>query len=211
MPFALLASGHTGDEHVFEELAGPAPGATVDVATISLLEPKPGGLEDGRIQVAPVVDHDHDRSAAGQRLSAARQHRRDPVGVGGDRGARDALLRCAELELPPVVEPEQLVGAAMLLVVVDQPRIWRRGDDAVAAWQLDLPRVAVQDLCAPTTRAHARELLDSRHRVEPVAAEELRRRLDRAADALVLVAPVLAELRRAWEVQVEVRRPPRRP
>ena len=68
----------------------------------------------------------------------------------------------------------------------------------------------MQHLGAPCADAHAGELHDPRHRVEPVTAQELRRRLDRTACPLVLVAPVLPELRLAREVEVEVRRPPRR-
>ena len=98
----------------------------------------------------------------------------------------------------------------MLLVVVDQARIRRRGDDAVTAGQLDVARVAMQHLSGTPARAEPRELLDPRHGVQAVAAEELRRRLHRPARALVLVAPVFADLRLAREVEVEMRRAPGR-
>ena len=58
---------------------------------------------------------------------------------------------------------------------------------------------------------HARELLDACERVERVAAQEADRRLDRPARPLVLVAPVLAGLRLARRLEVEVRRAARRP
>ena len=55
--------------------------------------------------------------------------------------------------------------------------------------------------------ADARELLQPGECVERVAGEELRRLLDRPAFAPVLVTPVGLGLRRAREVEVEVRRP----
>ena len=56
-----------------------------------------------------------------------------------------------------------------------------------------------------------RERLDARERVERVAAEEAGRGLDRTAGPPVLVAPVLAHLRLARRLEVEVRGAPRRP
>jgi hypothetical protein len=59
--------------------------------------------------------------------------------------------------LAPVVEPEELVRVAMLLVVVDQPRVRGRGDDRVEApVPVEFARVAVRDerlasACASTT------------------------------------------------------------
>ena len=64
--------------------------------------------------------------------------------------------------------------------------------------------------CLASPRTQARELLDAAHGVERVAAEEVLGAVDRPALALVLVAPVRLTLRRAREVEVEVRREPRR-
>ena len=61
------------------------------------------------------------------------------------------------------------------------------------------------DSLAPT-RAHPRELLDPRESIERVAPEEVLRAVDRPALAFVLVAPVLADLRSSWEVEIEVGR-----
>src|SRR5438105_10397406 len=49
-----------GDEHILEELAGATAGAAVDVAPVALLELEPGLLEDRGVEVAAVIDHDHD-------------------------------------------------------------------------------------------------------------------------------------------------------
>ena len=57
-----------------------------------------------------------------------------------------------------------------------------------------------------SSRAHAREGADPLERVERVAAEEVLGALDGAARLPVLVAPVLADLRLAREVEVEVGR-----
>ena len=100
----------------------------------------------------------------------------------------------------------------MLLVVVDQPRVGRRGDDAVVrAAEIELAGVAVQDRGSRTTRAHAREVADPRERVQGVAAQEVLGALDGTARLAVLVAPVLLDLGLAREVEVEVRRPAGRP
>ena len=80
------------------------------------------------IELAPVVDDDADGRAAAQRRLRPRQHGRDPRDVLLDRRLARSARGGAELALAPVVEPEQLVGVAMLLVVVDQARIRRRGD-----------------------------------------------------------------------------------
>src|SRR5581483_12209036 len=101
---------------------------------------------------------------------------------------------------------------AVLLVVVDQARVRRRGDDGVERpIELQPAGVAVAEASSVCTRAGAGERLDPRQRVEGVAPDEVIRSLDRPALALVLVAPVRLALRRAGEVEVEVRRQPRGP
>src|SRR5207253_9288549 len=86
-----------------------------------------------------------------------------------------------------------------------------RGDDSVEATvEVELPRVAVQHLGVPPSRAHARELPHPRERVERIAPQEASRLLDRTALAPVLVTPVRRALRSPREVEVEVRRPARR-
>ena len=125
--------------------------------------------------------------------------------------ARPVPRAAGRARVAPLVEAEQLVGVAVLPVVVDQPRVRRRGDDAVVRpAEVELARVAVEDRATRPARAHARERLDPVERVERVAEEEPTRRLDRLAFAAVLVAPVRLELRLAREVEVEMRRPPRR-
>ena len=59
-------------------------------------------------------------------------------------------------------------------------------------------------------RTNAAELLQPLERVERVAADEVLRALDGLALAPVLEAPVRLELRLLREVEVEMRRPPRR-
>ena len=56
-----LTTALTTHDHVFEELAGTAAGSAVDVAPIARLDLEAGALEDLRIELAAVVDHDHDR------------------------------------------------------------------------------------------------------------------------------------------------------
>ena len=54
------------DDHVLVELAGTAPGSPVHVPPVPRLDPQAGSLEDLGIEVAPVVDHDHDRGPRAQ-------------------------------------------------------------------------------------------------------------------------------------------------
>ena len=100
----------------------------------------------------------------------------------------------------------------MLLVVVDEAGIRRRGEDAVEGpFQRELARVAVQDRRLAFVVADTRELLDPRERVTDVPAEEAGGGFDRPARTPVLVAPVLGPLRRFRRLEVEVCCPPSRP
>ncbi len=173
-----------------------------------LLEPESCAVEDLGEEIAPVGDDHADGRAGAQVLARVGEHGRDPVHVRRQRRLRRAA---AELELAEVREPEQLVRVAVLLVVVDEPGVRRRGDDAVeAAAVVELASVPVEDGRGTAARAQTSERLDPRDRVEPVAREEVRRALHRPALPLVLVAPVRAVLRGAREVEVEVRRQPGR-
>ena len=69
----------------------------------------------------------------------------------------------------------------------------------------------MHDLGRVRRAPHALERLDPLERVDEVPVEELRRLLHGRALAAVLVAPVRLALGRAREVEVEVRRQPRRP
>src|SRR2546425_3593161 len=114
------------DQDVFEELAGPPAGAPVDVPAQALLEAQARPVEDLRVEVAAVADDDHDRRAGTERLARTREYRRDPFAVRLDRGAVRPTCRGADLELAQVIETEQLVRRAVLLVVVDQAWVGRR-------------------------------------------------------------------------------------
>src|SRR5579872_5761946 len=184
-----LAVSDPGEQDVLEELPRPAARAAVDVAAEAAFQAESGLLEDLRVEVAAVVDDDQDGSAAAERLAGAGEDGGDALDVGRDRGLARAARGGAELELAQVVEVEQLVSRAVLLVVVDQPRIGRRGEHGVEdAAVVELTRIPVHDVRL-AARTHARERLDARERVERVAAQERQRVLHRAALALVLVAP----------------------
>ena len=95
--------------------------------------------------------------------------------------------RPAELEVAAFVDTEQLVGVAVLLVVVDQAGIRRRGDDAVeAALEVDRARVAMEHRREQGVVPDGRESLDPRKRVEDVAQQEPARLIDRTAIARCL-------------------------
>ena len=99
---------------------------------VAVDEPQPGALEDLRVEVATVVDDDaHRAPRARSDAPRVREHARDAVDILRDRRSARPARRPAELEVAALVEAEQLVGVAVLLVVVDQPRVRRRRDDAV--------------------------------------------------------------------------------
>jgi hypothetical protein len=58
----------TSDEHVFKEFSRAPTGAAVDVTPQAFFEAKPRPLEDLRVELAPVVDHDQHRCSGAQRL-----------------------------------------------------------------------------------------------------------------------------------------------
>ena len=62
-PAALAATRLARDDHVLEELSGATAGAAVDVAAVARLDREAGALEDLGIELAAVVDHDHDPRA----------------------------------------------------------------------------------------------------------------------------------------------------
>src|SRR5207237_490356 len=136
---------------------------------------------------------DHHRRAPPEAPPDASQHVDDPVAVAGDRGLRGAGGAGADFELAAVLEPEQLVRVAMLLAVVDQAGIRRRGDDAVeGAVEVELARVAMDHRGAASARTERGEGFDALQGVERVAAQERRCALRGPADTPMLVAPVFA-------------------
>jgi hypothetical protein len=108
-------------------------------------------------------------------MEAQGEHRGDTVDVDAKRFTARACRGRPELAFPEIVEPEQLVGVPVLLVVVDQPRVRRRGDNGVeASGQIGLARIAVDHLGLPAA-AQPCELLQPRQRVERVTADEVAR------------------------------------
>src|SRR5689334_13164732 len=116
------------DEHVLEVLAGATTGATVHVPLVALLEHKARAVEDLRIQVAAIVHDEDDAPTRLHHRPARCEHAHDPVAVRRERRPRRPSRSRTDLALAEVVETEQLVRIAMLLVIVDQPRIRRRRD-----------------------------------------------------------------------------------
>ena len=93
------------------------------MAGAALLEPQPGGAEDPVVEPAAVVDDDHDPPAGREGAPGAVEDLGDRLAVAGDAAP--------DLVLVPALEAEQLEGVDVLLVVVDQARVGRRGDDEV--------------------------------------------------------------------------------
>src|SRR5215207_7468186 len=119
------------DEDRLVVLTGAAAGAPVDVALEPLVEPKPRSRQDLRVEPPAVVDDDAQTCTGSERPLRAPEHRSDPGDVFLDRGLARPAGGGSELTLAAIVETEQLVRVPVLLVVVDQAGVRRRGDDAV--------------------------------------------------------------------------------
>ena len=172
-----------------------------------VVEAEASTLQDLRVQVTTVVDDDADRRVGDESPASVDQDVRDAVDVRADRLPAHAPRRAAELRLTALVQPQQLVRVPVLLVVVDQPRVRRRGDDAVEGpAEIQVTRVAVVDRRVRIACADRGEPLDAIERVEGVAEEEAASLFHRPARPPVLVAPVRLALRRPREVQIEVSR-----
>ena len=83
-------------------------------------EAKTAPPEDLRIQIAPVVHDDEHGRVVREHVGCSRKHGRHPGNVRLDRGSPGAGHCGPDLSLTPVVQPEQLVRVAVLLVVVDE-------------------------------------------------------------------------------------------
>src|SRR5438128_1292353 len=92
-------------------------------------QPQARAVENLRIEVATVVDDDQHRSPRTQRTARTGEHRRNAVAVRGERATARSPGRGTQLEAAQILELEQLVRRSVLLVVVDQARVGRRGDD----------------------------------------------------------------------------------
>src|SRR5439155_24472601 len=84
VPKLKTARPLAGDDHVLEELAGPATGPPVDVPPVARLDLQACPFEDLRVELAAVVDHDHDPRPTPQRPARIREDGRDPVDVLAD-------------------------------------------------------------------------------------------------------------------------------
>jgi hypothetical protein len=172
------------------------------VAEEPVFEPEPGRGENPVVEAAPVVDHNHDLSPGAQRAARVCQNGGDIVAV--------SLHAAADLLAVAPFEAEELIGVRVLLVVVDETRIGRRGQHEVdRRRRIHEPRIAVQYVDG-LRRARLRELLHPLHRVTHVAPEKLLRLPHRPAHAPVLVAEVLAVHRLRREVEIVVPRKARR-
>src|SRR5207248_6692842 len=95
-------SAPLGDEDVLEVLARATARSPVDVAAAAFDEREPRALEDLRIQIAAVVDHDHDRRAARKRTGCVGQRIAHAGDIAVDGSARRSALAGAELAAAPL-------------------------------------------------------------------------------------------------------------
>src|SRR5688572_28831125 len=195
------------DEDRLEVLARSSPRSAVDVPLEPLIEAKPCTVQNFRIQPTPIVYNDADGGVWCKAPARVGENACDTVHVRADGLAADAVGRPAELVPSPLVHAEQLVRIAMLLVVVDQPRVRRRRDEGVERpAEVERARVSMQDRRARVGIANPREALDAVERVARVAEQKPSRLLDRPARPAVLVAPVRLHWRGPREIEIEMGR-----
>src|SRR6476619_1849413 len=94
----------------------------------------------------------------------------------------------------------------MLLVVVDQARVWRRGDDAVGPTREPQSSGVIVGNFDVLARPKLGECAYSTDSVQRVTRKELFGLLDRSTGSFVLVAEVRSGRRSSREVEIEVRR-----
>ena len=172
------------------------------MADDAILEREPGVAQDAPIELAAVVHDDDDPTARAKRLGRSLEHARNSFAI--------AAHAAPDLGVVPTLEPEELEGVHMLLVVVDQARIRRRGQHEIDLFRrIEHPGVAVEDE-RRRLRPQLCELVDALGRVAHVAAQELRRFADGSACLPVLVAEVLQPHGLPREVEIVVSRAPGR-
>ncbi len=94
----------------------------------------------------------------------------------------------------------------MLLVVVDQPGVRRRRDDACRAIsEVNLARIGVHHR-NPSVGLESGKSSQTADRVERVPPQKLHRLIDRPAGSLVLVTVVLTASRQSRKIEIEVSR-----
>ena len=123
-----------------------------------IFQVEPRAAQDVGEQVTPVVDDDAHRGARRQVAARVREDVGHSLDVCPDRIAADAPGGTAELGLAPLVEAKQLIGVAVLLVVVDQTGY---GGEVTTASN-GPPRSSSRaspcwtDACAPSARTAAK-------------------------------------------------------
>ena len=162
------------------------------------------------IQPQAVVDDYHDRRSRCERARDVREGLTHVRAIGGDCSSPGAPGRRADLVGRARLQTEQVEGVRVLRVVVEDPDVGRRGDDAVEPRrQQGTAGIGVQHLPG-SSAAHGRKGLDAPQHVRRIAAQELRGTLGRRAHAPVLVAPVGRPYRFGGMVERVVPDEPRR-
>src|SRR4029079_16866436 len=96
-----------------------------------IFEPEASRLKDLGIELTPIVHDDQDRAAVREARYGVSQCGNHSVDVAGELGLARPPGGAAELLRAQLLETQQLVRVAVLLVVVDQPWIRRRGEERV--------------------------------------------------------------------------------
>src|SRR3990172_480907 len=100
-----------------------------------------------------------------------------------------SLLCRTDFTVGAIFKPQQLIGIAMLLVIVDQAHIGRAGYNPVHSWNVCISTVFMLHNCL-SVRSATREFLEPLYRIEAVAFQELKGVSRRLAQSTVFITPV---------------------
>src|SRR5687767_9765109 len=106
---------------------------------------QPRAVEDFRVKDLRVIHDDDDRCAPRKLGAGVLEDADHCVDIAPDGDLRLSLGGRANLIHASILEPEELVRVSVLLVVVDETRVGRGGDDA--GWlegKLDEPRISME-------------------------------------------------------------------
>jgi hypothetical protein len=128
---ARLGATDTTNENALEEFAGTAACPTVHVSRDLVFERKPGVRKDLWVEIPRIVDDDHDWRVSAELFRSVREDRRHVSDVRGYGAPASPMHSCTDLVITTIAELQKLVRVAMLLVIIDQPRIGRGSDDSI--------------------------------------------------------------------------------
>src|SRR5712691_9424135 len=123
--WALPPLCSAAEQNVLEKLARSPPCSSIDVSGDSFFKKEARVLENCGVKTLRIIHDDEHPSIARELRSGVVKHLAHCVNIGVQRSPAPSDRCCSNLFIASVDQAKQLVGVAMLLVVVDQARVGR--------------------------------------------------------------------------------------